>query len=128
MQDTIADMFIRIKNAQAGGKEFVTMPSSKMKIAISKVLKDEGYILEHKTSSDSKPQLTITLKYYNEKPVIEMLKRISRPGLRRYSGHDDLPKVLSGLGINIVSTSKGVMSDRAARALKLGGEIIAQVA
>jgi small subunit ribosomal protein S8 len=128
MQDPIADMFIRIKNAQAISKKDVSMPHSKVKAAIAKVLKDEGYIVGYEVSKEDKPTLAITLKYYKNKPVIEKLSRVSRPGLRIYKSVEQLPKVLGGLGISIVSTPKGIMSDRAARAIKQGGEIIGSVA
>jgi small subunit ribosomal protein S8 len=128
MQDPIADMLIRIKNAQAVGKPFVSMPSSKMKLAIAKLLKEEGYIidLQHETQQ-AKSQLTLFLKYYLDKPVIAALKRVSRPGLRIYRSVDQLPKVVDGLGIAIISTPKGLMTDKSARALGQGGEVIATV-
>jgi len=125
MNDPVADMLTRIRNAQATEKLAVVMPSSKLKLAIAKVLKDEGYITDFAADEDvSKPQLTITLKYYQSKAVIERIKRISRPGLRAYRGASELPKVDNGLGIAIVSTSGGVMTDRAARAAGFGGEVI----
>lgn len=128
MSDPIADMLTRIRNAQAASKETVAMPASKAKQAIAAVLKDEGYVAEFSEQQDGdKPQLVITLKYFEGKPVIERLKRVSRPGLRIYKGKDELPKVLGGLGIAIVSTSRGVMSDRAARAAGEGGEVLCTV-
>lgn len=128
MQDPIADMFIRIKNAQALGKAFVSMPSSKIKLAIANLLKEEGYIIDfqHETQ-EAKSLLTLFLKYYLDKPVIAALKRVSRPGLRIYRSADQLPKVVDGLGIAIISTSKGLMTDKSARALGQGGEVIATV-
>jgi small subunit ribosomal protein S8 len=128
MTDPIADMLTRIRNGQSAGKESVTMPSSKLKLAIAKVLKEEGYITNFATeTNNSHTQMTIILKYYNGAPVIEKVKRISRPGLRIYKSKDELPKVLGGLGIAVVSTSKGVMTDRAARAGGHGGEVICTV-
>ncbi|WP_404368013.1 30S ribosomal protein S8 [Marinobacter sp.] len=127
MQDTLADMFTRIRNAQMAAKADVAMPSSKMKISVAQVLKDEGYVQDFAVSADSKPELTITLKYFEGKPVIEDIKRISKPSLRRYNGAGELPKVAGGLGVAIVSTSKGVMTDRAARAAGVGGEVICTV-
>jgi len=127
MTDPIADMLTRVRNAQAASKFDVTMPSSKLKVAIAKVLLDEGYISGFTTDDDAKPTLTVTLKYYEGRPVIDELKRISRPGLRIYKNKHELPKILNGLGIAIVSTSAGVMTDRAARAAGRGGEIICTV-
>lgn len=127
MQDTLADMFTRIRNAQAAGKVSVAMPSSKMKVSVAQVLKDEGYIGEFAVDSEAKPTLNIGLKYYEGKPVIETIKRVSRPGLRQYNAAGDLQQVSAGLGIAIISTSKGVMTDRAARASGIGGEIICTV-
>lgn len=128
MSDPIADMLTRIRNGQAVGKAAVTMPSTKVKSAIATVLKDEGYISNFSvTEVDGKPELKIELKYFQGKPVMEMIKRISRPGLRIYKGRDELPKVRGGLGIAIISTSKGVMTERAARAAGHGGEVIAYV-
>ncbi len=124
MQDTIADMLTRIRNAQLANKETVVMPSSKVKASIAKVLKDEGYIEEYKVEGDKKPELSITLKYYAGKPVIEKIERVSRPGLRIYRGCDELPTVMNGLGVAIVSTSRGVITDRRARDLQVGGEVI----
>ncbi len=127
MQDPIADMLTRIRNAQQVGKTSVTMPSSKLKLSVAKVLKDEGYVVNCGVEDGVKPQLTIELKYFEGKPVIAELDRVSRPGLRAYSGKDGLPSVRGGLGIAIVSTSKGVMTDRAARAAGVGGEILCTV-
>ena len=127
MQDTLADMFTRIRNAQGAGKASVEVPSSKMKVSVAEVLKNEGYIADYAVDGDVKPTLSIDLKYYEGKPVIETIKRVSRPGLRQYKGTAELPKVEAGLGIAIVSTSKGVMTDRAARAAGIGGEVIATV-
>ena len=129
MSDPIADMLTRIRNAQASEKVTVAMPASKLKAAIAKVLKDEGYIDDFKMSQDgTKPQLEIALKYYAGRPVIEKIERVSRPGLRIYKGTKDIPQVMNGLGIAIVSTSKGVMTDRKARATGLGGEVLCIVA
>ncbi|MDX5300288.1 MAG: 30S ribosomal protein S8 [Gammaproteobacteria bacterium] len=127
MQDTLADMFTRIRNAQMASKANVTMPSSKMKVSVAQVLKDEGYVADFQVSGDTKPQLTIELKYFEGKPVIESIQRASRPGLRQYKGAGELPKVSAGLGIAIVSTSHGVMTDRAARKAGVGGEVICTV-
>lgn len=127
MSDPIADMLTRVRNAQAAAKVDVTMPSSKLKVAIAKVLLDEGYITAFSTDDAAKPSLTVTLKYYEGSPVIDELKRVSRPGLRIYKNKNELPKILNGLGIAIVSTSAGVMSDRAARDAGRGGEIICTV-
>ncbi len=128
MQDTIADMLTRVRNAQAANKEIVMMPSSKIKVSIAKVLKDEGYIEDFKIEGAVKPELSITLKYYAGKPVIEKIERVSRPGLRIYRGCDELPTVMSGLGVAIISTPRGVITDRKARSLKVGGEVICVVA
>jgi small subunit ribosomal protein S8 len=129
MQDPIADMLTRVRNAQSAGKKVVTMPGSKLKTAIAKVLLEEGYVAGVEQSSvDGKNVLSISLKYFEGKPVIVRLDRVSRPGLRVYKSLSDLPKVLGGLGVAIVSTSKGVMSDRAARAAGHGGEVLAYVA
>ena len=126
--DPIADMLTRIRNASAANKMEVSMPLSKQKLALAKVLKDEGYIGEFSERNiDGKPVLVVALKYYQGKPVIDTIKRVSRPGLRVYRGKDEVPKVLGGLGITIVSTSKGVMTDRAARAAGCGGEVICTV-
>ena len=127
MQDTLADMFTRIRNAQMASKADVKMPSSKMKISVAQVLKDEGYVADFSVTADVKPELTITLKYFGGKPVIESIDRVSRPSLRQYKGTAKLPKVSGGLGVAIVSTSKGVMTDRAARAAGVGGEVICTV-
>lgn len=128
MQDPIADMLTHIRNGQAANKVAVVMPSSKLKLAIAKVLKDEGFIEEFNVEGDSKPELNITLKYFQGKAVVESIQRVSRPGLRIYKGKNNLPKVMAGLGIAVISTSKGVMTDRAARQAGLGGEIICYVA
>jgi small subunit ribosomal protein S8 len=129
MSDPIADMLTRIRNAQAMEKLSVAMPASKLKTAIARVLKDEGYIEDFKTSGDAKlPTLEIALKYYAGRPVIESMARVSRPGLRIYRGRDSLPSVMNGLGVAIVSTPKGVMTDRKARSLGMGGEVLCTVA
>ncbi len=129
MTDPIADMLTRIRNAQMAQKTAVAMPSSKLKIAIAGVLKDEGYIDDFAVrSAEGKPQLDIALKYYAGRPVIERIERVSRPGLRVYKGSDNLPRVMNGLGIAIVSTPKGVMTDRRARAGNVGGEVLCIVA
>ncbi|MDD3265762.1 MAG: 30S ribosomal protein S8 [Burkholderiales bacterium] len=128
MQDNVADMLTRIRNAQAANKEVVAMPSSKIKVAIAKVLKDEGYVEDFKVEGDVKAQLIISLRYYAGRPVIERIERVSRPGLRIYRGCEDLPTVMNGLGVAIVSTSRGVITDRKARALKVGGEVLCVVA
>ncbi|MFN7094954.1 MAG: 30S ribosomal protein S8 [Burkholderiales bacterium] len=128
MQDTIADMLTRIRNAQLANKETVAMPSSKVKVSIAAVLKEEGYVEDFKVVGDKKPELSITLKYYAGKPVIEKIERVSRPGLRIYRGCDELPTIMNGLGVAIVSTSRGVITDRRARSLKVGGEVICVVA
>ncbi|WP_039700897.1 30S ribosomal protein S8 [Pseudomonas aeruginosa] len=127
MQDPLADMLTRIRNAQMAEKTVVSMPSSKLKAAVAKVLKDEGYIADFQISSEVKPQLSIELKYFEGKPVIEEVTRISRPGLRQYKSVEQLPKVRGGLGVSIVSTNKGVMTDRAARAAGVGGEVLCTV-
>ena len=128
MSDPIADMLTRIRNAQASEKVTVAMPASKLKAAIAKVLKDEGYIDDFKVSQDlAKPQLEIALKYYAGRPVIEKIERVSRPGLRIYKSTRDIPQVMNGLGIAIVSTSKGVMTDRKARQAGIGGEVLCYV-
>ena len=128
MQDPIADMFTRVRNGQMSNKIAVTMPSSKVKAAIAELLKSEGFIADYEVTGDVKKELNVTLKYFEGKPVIETIKRVSRPGLRIYKKTDDLPKVMGGLGVAIVSTSKGLMSDRAARKAGIGGEIIGYVA
>lgn len=129
MCDPVADMLTRIRNAQLSEKQSVAMPASKLKSAIAKVLKDEGYIEGFAVrENDGKPQLEVSLKYYAGRPVIEKIERISRPGLRIYKPSRDIPNVMNGLGIAIVSTSKGVMTDRKARGLGVGGEVLCIVA
>ena len=128
MHDPISDMLTRIRNAQRASKVAVTMPSSKLKVAIAKVLKEEGYIEDFVISADAKPVLEIQLKYYAGRPVIEQIKRVSRPGLRVYKGSGEIPNVMNGLGVAIISTSKGVMTDRKARAAGIGGELLCFVA
>lgn len=129
MHDPIADMLTRIRNAQRADKPSVTMPSSKLKVAIAQVLKDEGYIEQFVVRNpELKPQLEIELKYYSGRPVIERIERVSKPGLRIYRGVSDIPKVMNGLGIAIVSTSMGVMTDRKARQQGVGGELLCIVA
>ncbi len=129
MTDPIADMLVRIKNAAAVGKQTVKMPSSRIKVAIAGVLKDEGYIADARIHENGpKPELEIALKYFEGKPVIETLKRVSRSSLRQYRGKDDLPKVLNGLGVAIISTSKGIMTDSQARQQGVGGEVLCVVA
>lgn len=129
MSDPIADMLTRIRNAQLAEKTMVSMPSSKIKAAIAKVLQDEGYVEGFKVvSNDGKALLEIGLKYYADRPVIEKIQRVSRPGLRVYKGSEDIPRVMNGLGIAIVSTSKGLMTDRKARANGIGGEVLCIVA
>jgi small subunit ribosomal protein S8 len=129
MSDPIADMLTRIRNAQGVQKTTVAMPSSKVKVAIANVLKDEGYIEDYAVSeAEGKSELKIGLKYYAGRPVIERLERVSRPGLRIYKGKDEIPTVMNGLGVAIVSTPKGVMTDRKARATGVGGEVICYVA
>lgn len=127
MQDTVADMLTRIRNAQRANKSAVSMPASKLKLAIAKLLLDEGYVSSAEVDGEQKPTLNIGLKYYEGKPVIEEIRRVSRPGLRIYKGKDELTRVKQGLGILVVSTNKGIMTDRAARSAGLGGEIIALV-
>jgi small subunit ribosomal protein S8 len=128
MTDPIADMLTRIRNAQKNEKAVVTMPSSKIKAAIAAVLKQEGYIADFSVADEEgKSMLTVSLKYFEGKPVINELRRVSRPGLRAYRARDDLPKVMGGLGIAIVSTSAGLMTDRAARSAGHGGEVICYV-
>ena len=127
MQDPLADMLTRIRNAQMAEKTVVNMPSSKLKAAVAQVLKDEGYIADFHISGEVKKELSIELKYFEGKPVIEEIKRVSRPSLRQYRGAEDLPKVRGGLGVSIVSTNKGVMTDRAARAAGIGGEVLCTV-
>lgn len=129
MSDPIADMLTRIRNAQMVQKAAVTMPSSKLKIAIAQVLQDEGYIDGFATRSESgKNELEIALKYYAGRPVIERIERVSRPGLRIYKGRDAIPQVMNGLGVAIVTTPKGVMTDRKARQTGVGGEVLCYVA
>ncbi len=129
MSDPIADMLTRIRNAQLSEKNVVAMPASKLKQAIAQVLKDEGYIENFAIrESDSKPVLNISLKYYAGRPVIEKIERVSRPGLRIYKPSDSLPNVMNGLGVAIISTSKGVMTERKARASGIGGEVLCIVA
>jgi small subunit ribosomal protein S8 len=127
MQDTLADMFTRIRNGHMAQKQAVSMPSSKQKVSIAKVLKEEGYIADYAVEGDVKPVLSVELKYFEGKPVIEEIKRVSRPGLRIYKAANDLPKVAGGLGVAIISTNKGVMTDRAARTAGVGGEVICTV-
>jgi small subunit ribosomal protein S8 len=126
MTDPIADMLTRIRNGQKVSLESVSMPSSKLKEAIARVLREEGYIVDYEVSdkSGNKRELTVTLKYFDGKPVIETIKKVSKPGLRIYRGRNDLPQVLGGLGIAIVSTSKGVMTEREAREQGFGGEVL----
>ena len=129
MSDPIADMLTRIRNAQLVEKAVVTMPSSKLKVAIAQVLKDEGYIDGFATRADgTKTELEIALKYYAGRPVIERIERVSRPGLRIYKGRDAIPQVMNGLGVAIVTTPKGVMTDRKARQSGVGGEVLCFVA
>jgi small subunit ribosomal protein S8 len=129
MSDPIADMLVRIRNAQMVGHTEVAMPASKLKSAIAQVLKDEGYIEDFALRDDgAKRQLRIGLKYYAGRPVIERLERVSKPGLRVYRGRDDIPRIMNGLGVAILSTSRGVMTDRKARADGVGGEILCIVA
>ena len=128
MSDPISDMLTRIRNGQSARKVSVTMPSSGLKASIASVLKEEGFIEDFEISKvQSKAELTITLKYYLGKPVITRLRRVSRPGLRKYKGVNDLPRILGGMGIAVVSTSKGVMTDRAARAAGHGGEVLCTI-
>lgn len=128
MHDPISDMLTRIRNAQRANKASVGMPSSKLKVAIAEVLKAEGYVEDFAVSKDAKPTLEIQLKYYAGRPVIERIQRVSRPGLRVYKGSNDIPSVMNGLGVVIVSTSQGVMTDRKARANRVGGELLCVVA
>ena len=127
MQDPIADMLTRVRNAQMRRQTKVTMPSSTLKVSVATVLRDEGYVHEFDVTGDAKKELNIRLKYYRGQPVIEEVSRISRPGLRVYRAMDELPRVKAGLGIAIVSTSRGVMTDRAARQAGLGGEVLCTV-
>src|SRR5215212_1648620 len=132
MSDPIADMLIRIRNAQMVGHVETVMPASKLKASLAKVLKDEGYIedfaIREKSGDSSKKELAIALKYYAGRPVIERLERVSKPGLRVYKGRDDIPRVMNGLGVAILSTSRGIMTDRKARADGVGGEVLCIVA
>ena len=129
MSDPIADLLTRIRNAQMVAKSTVSVPSSKVKVAIAQVLKDEGYIDSFKVSAEGgKPELVIVLKYYAGRPVIERIERVSRPGLRVYRGSDAIPQVQKGLGVAIVTTPQGVMTDRKARATGVGGEVLCYVA
>ena len=129
MSDPISDMLTRIRNAQATNKVSVAMPSSKVKVGIAEVLKDEGFITDYVVhENNGKPQLEVTLKYYQGKGVIDMVKRVSRPGLRQYRGKDDLPSVFDGLGVAIVSTSSGIMTESKARAAGQGGKVLCFVA
>jgi len=129
MNDPVADMFTRIRNGQSAKKVEVNMPSSKLKVEIARLMKEEGYVSDYSVADqDGKAVLTVALKYYEGKPVIEMIKRASRPGLRVYMAKDEVPKVKGGLGVAIVSTSKGLMTDRAARKAGTGGEIIGYLA
>jgi small subunit ribosomal protein S8 len=127
MQDPVADMLTRIRNGQQAAKVDVTMPSSKLKVSVANVLKSEGYIIDYSIAAGPKPELTVELKYFEGRPVIAELDRVSRPGLRNYTGKDDLPTVRGGLGIAVVSTSRGVMSANAARAAGIGGEVLCTV-
>ena len=129
MTDPIADLLTRIRNGQTAGKPEVSMAASKLKAAIAKVLRDEGYVADFRLSNDTgKPTLVIGLKYYGGRPVIDRLERVSRPGLRIYRGKDELPKVLGGMGTVIVSTPQGVMTDKQARSIGQGGEVLCIVA
>ncbi|MCG8394017.1 MAG: 30S ribosomal protein S8 [Pseudomonadales bacterium] len=127
MQDTLADMFTRIRNAQMAKKVQVEIPASKAKEAIAKVLKDEGYIAGYEVTGDKKPVMTVELKYFEGNPVIDKIARVSRPGLRVYKAAGEIPKVKGGLGVMIVSTNQGIISDRAARKANVGGELICEV-
>ena len=129
MSDPIADLLTRIRNAQMVAKQTVSVPSSKLKVAIAQVLKDEGYIDGYQIKSEgAKSELDVTLKYYAGRPVIERIERVSRPGLRVYKGREAIPQVMNGLGVAIVTTPKGVMTDRKARATGVGGEVLCYVA
>ena len=129
MTDPVADLLTRIRNGQTAGKAHISVDSSKIKLAIARVLKDEGYVVDfHLEAEGAKPRLIIDLKYYEGRPVIDRLERVSRPGLRVYRGKDDLPRVLGGMGTVIVSTPQGVMTDRQARAAGQGGEVLCIVA
>ena len=127
IQDPIANLFSSINNAQSRAKESVVVPSSTKKVALVEILKKEGYLGEYSVSEETKPQLTIKLRYFEGLPVIKQLKRISKPGLREYSGFKDLPSVNGGLGVAIISTNKGLMTDQQARDAELGGEVICSV-
>jgi small subunit ribosomal protein S8 len=128
MQDPLADMLTRIRNAQMAGHTSIDMPGSKLKVAVAKVLEDEGYIAGFEAHADGvKPRLRLELKYFDGKPVIAEIDRVSRPSVRRYSAKDELPTVRGGLGVAIISTSRGVMTDRAARAAGVGGEVLCTV-
>ena len=127
MQDPLADLLTRIRNGQAARHRSVTLPSSKVKLSVCHVLRDEGYIGDFSVSEGSKPQLTVALRYHNGAPVIEELKRVSRPGLRVYRRPGDIPNVRGGLGVAVVSTARGVMTDRAARGSGIGGEVLCTV-
>ena len=128
MQDPIADMFCQISNSQARARVKVEMPSSKLKVAIAEILKQEGYISDYMVNDEDKKMLVIELKYFEGKPVIEKLQRVSKPGLRRFKSKDDLPRVLGGFGMAIISTSRGLMTDKTARAQGIGGEVLCIVA
>jgi len=128
MSDPIADMLTRIRNAQACNFKQVKMPASKIKVAIAKLLQEEGYIIGFNTTTETKPVLTVDLKYYEGKPVISLLKRFSRPGLQIYKKKGELPQVSGGLGVAVISTNKGIMTDRQARSLNQGGEVLCLVA
>lgn len=127
MQDPLADALTRVRNAQRAKITEVKMPASKTRVNVIRVLKEEGYIEDYSVSEDSKPELTVQLKYHQGRPVIEEIQRISRPGFRQYSSADDIPYVKGGLGVVILSTNKGVMTDRAARAANVGGELLCSV-
>lgn len=127
MQDPLADMLTRVRNAQSAGLKTVSMPSASTKVSVARVLKAEGYITDYSVSDESKPVLSIELKYFEDRPVIEEIKRLSRPGLRKYTRKNDIPLVRGGLGVVILSTNKGVMTDRAARAAGVGGELLCTV-
>lgn len=127
MQDPLADMLTRVRNAQLAGIDRVTMPSSRLKVAVAKVLQEEGYIEGYSTDEEVKPRLSLQLRYHRGRPVIEEIKRVSRPGLRRYCSSDRIPLIRGGLGIVIMSTNKGVITDRAARRAGVGGELLCTV-
>jgi small subunit ribosomal protein S8 len=128
MQDPIADMLTRVRNAQRAGHDSVAMPSSKLKLEIAKILQAEGFIQAYSVEESVTPVLTVELKYYQGRPVIKMLERVSRPGLRVYTSYTDCPRVLNGMGVVIVSTSKGLKTDKQARREKIGGECLLRVA